>query len=152
LPPLRHGVCAPAGEVKETPTSQALSSLRSTFGGFRELAPNVYLNQSAYSPDVTTSVFSTYHATRQTVQEKDPKNVGTFNWLSMFILEIIERFIASVGYIKQLRQVTVDNPWVTLRGLRKPNENITQPGRLHKAHDNSRRRRNTQVRYGRERY
>jgi hypothetical protein len=39
LPPLQHGVCAPAGETKETPTSQSLPSLRSTFGDFRELAP-----------------------------------------------------------------------------------------------------------------
>ncbi|KAM0471552.1 hypothetical protein ACHAP7_009072 [Fusarium lateritium] len=39
LPPLQHGVCVPAGEIKETPTSQSLPSLRSTFGDFRELAP-----------------------------------------------------------------------------------------------------------------
>ncbi|KAF5673074.1 transcriptional regulator prz1 [Fusarium heterosporum] len=39
LPPLQHGVCAPAGEIKEIPISQSLPSLRSTFGDFRELAP-----------------------------------------------------------------------------------------------------------------
>jgi hypothetical protein len=39
LPPLRHGVCAPAGEVEETLKSQSLPSLRFTFGDFRELAP-----------------------------------------------------------------------------------------------------------------
>ncbi|KAF5612798.1 transcriptional regulator prz1 [Fusarium sp. NRRL 25303] len=39
LPPLHHGVRAPAGESKETLPSQSLPSLRSTFGELRDLHP-----------------------------------------------------------------------------------------------------------------